>query len=275
VPNSSNSDSRPGAALSAAVSGLVSRMVLLVVAAFAISTVFFLVSPGGNAASRSAAPDVSRLVAATTQAVLPRAPQDPAPQAATDGEVVHPLRPTPVHTAPGGPAFAKVGAEQLGDLWLPVVDRRGGWSQVLLPSRPNGSTGWLRTSSVERRTTAYLVRVHLGSRRLELLHEGDVVGSWAVAVGSPATPTPTGRTFLLGSITDPTQSFSPVIFPLGAHSDTLDSYGGGPGTVAIHGWPDTSVFGAAVSHGCVRVPADALSSISRVPLGTLVLVDEQ
>lgn len=83
-----------------------------------------------------------------------------------------------------------------------------------------------------------------------------------------------GRTFLLGSIVDANQSFSPLILPLGSHSDTLDTYGGGPGTVALHGWPDASVFGSAISHGCVRVPADALEQLRQVPLGTLVIVDQ-
>ena len=78
-----------------------------------------------------------------------------------------------------------------------------------------------------------------------------------------------------GSITDPNQSYSPVILPLGAHSATLDTYGGGPGTVAFHTWPDPDVFGRAVSHGCIRVPADALEQLMDVPLGTLVLVDDE
>ena len=34
----------------------------------------------------------------------------------------------------------------------------------------------------------------------------------------------TGRTFLHGSITDPNQSYSPVILPLGAHSATLNTF---------------------------------------------------
>jgi lipoprotein-anchoring transpeptidase ErfK/SrfK len=65
-----------------------------------------------------------------------------------------------------------------------------------------------------------------------------------------------------------------VILPLGAHSPTLDSFGGGPGTVAIHTWPTPDVFGAATSDGCVRVPKDALDQITDVPLGTLVMIDE-
>ena len=117
--------------------------------------------------------------------------------------------------------------------------------------------------------------MHVGSRELELFEDGALVGSWTVAVGAAETPTPTGRTFLLGSIVDANQSYSPVILPLGSHSDTLDSYGGGPGTVALHGWPDDSVFGSAVSHGCIRVPDDALEQLSQVPLGTLVIVDQQ
>ena len=163
----------------------------------------------------------------------------------------------------------------MGDTWLPVVDRQEGWTKVLLPSRPNGSTGWLKTAQLVQRQTPYLIRVHVGSRQLELMRDGDLVESWSVAVGAPETPTPTGRTFLLGSIVDQDQSFSPLILPLGSHSDTLDSYGGGPGTVALHGWPDDSVFGSALSNGCVRVPADALEQLRQVPLGTLVIVDQQ
>ena len=219
--------------------------------------------------------DLATLVASTTNARLPRAPRDTDPTQTTDGEVVHPRRTRPVHAAPGRRPFAKITPKQMSDTWLPVVDRKRGWSKVLLPSRPNGSTGWLRTAGLEQRRTPYVVRVHLQSRRLELLREGDLVGSWSVAIGAPETPTPTGRTFLLGSIIDPDQDYSPLILPLGSHSDTLDTYGGGPGTVALHGWPDTSVFGKAVSHGCVRVPADALEQLREVPLGTLVIIDQR
>ena len=218
--------------------------------------------------------DLATLVASTTSAKLPRAPKDTDPSATTDGTVVHPRRTLPVYAAPGRRPFAKITPKQMNDTWLPVLDRRGGWTQVLLPSRPNSSTGWLRTARLAERHTPYLVRVHVGSRRLELLRGGDPIGSWSVAVGAPETPTPVGRTFLLGSIVDSGQSYSPLILPLGSHSDTLDSYGGGPGTVALHGWPDASVFGQAVSHGCVRVPADALDQLRQVPLGTLVIVDQ-
>lgn len=227
---------------------------------------------GGTAPARAAV-QLKNLPVADTKARLPRAAHDTDPSAGTQGEVVHPVGATPVFAAPGRRAFAKVGPRQMGELWLPVVDRRGGWTKVLLPSRPNSSAGWVRTRDVERRTTPYEVRVHLGSRTLELFYEGQQAGSWPVAIGTSSTPTPTGRTFVLGLIQDENQSFSDYILPLGSHSDTLDSYGGGPGTVAFHGWPDSSVFGQAISHGCVRVPDDALERLREVPLGSLVRVD--
>jgi lipoprotein-anchoring transpeptidase ErfK/SrfK len=223
----------------------------------------------------SAEVDLTQLVASTTKTKLPKAPQDTEPQATTQGDVVHPRRTLAVYAAPGRRPFAKVTPTQMNDTWLPVIDRKGGWSQVLLPSRPNGATGWLKTAQLDTRRTPYLIRVHVGSRRLELLRDGDLVGSWSVAVGAPETPTPVGRTFLLGSIVDDAQGYSPLILPLGSHSDTLDTYGGGPGTVALHGWPDASVFGKAISHGCVRVPDDALEQLRLVPLGTLVIIDQQ
>ncbi len=242
--------------------------------AIAVVLAAVLSACGSDSADARGSVDLTTLVASTTSAKLPRAPKDTEPSATTDGTVVHPRRTLPVYAAPGRRAFAKIAPQQMNDTWLPVVARREGWTQVLLPSRPNSSTGWLRTAQLEERRTPYVVRVHVGARRLELLRGGEQVGSWSVAVGAPETPTPTGRTFLLGSIVDEGQSYSPLILPLGSHSDTLDTYGGGPGTVALHGWPDTSVFGQAVSHGCVRVPADALEQLRQVPLGTLVIIDQ-
>ena len=281
MPDTASSTPNTGRSVSATVSGMVSRLAVLVVIAFAVAAVIFFLSPDGSSKAASkrnapaAAPDLAKLVASTTKATLPRAPRDADPQATTEGDVVHPRTTLPVYAAPGERPFAKITPTQMGETWLPVVDRRDGWAKVLLPSRPNGSTGWLKTSQLETARTPYLVRVHVGSRELELFENGELVGSWPVAVGAPETPTPIGRTFLRGSIVDANQSYSPVILPLGAHRDTLDTYGGGPGTVALHGWPDTSVFGGAVSHGCVRVPADALERLSQVPLGTLVIMDPQ
>lgn len=215
------------------------------------------------------------LAEATTHTSLARAPIDTHRYAATDGTVVHPTKVIQVYDRPQGRPFGKVGPTQIGDTWLPVIAQTRGWVQVLLPSKPNGSTGWLRAGNVERAHTPYLISVHLGSMLMELFSDGRQIADWEIGIGKPGTPTPTGRTFLLGSIVDPNQQYSPVILPLGTHSATLDSFGGGPGTVAIHTWPTTDVLGKADSHGCIRVSREALDRLTQVPLGTLVLVDQQ
>ncbi|MFC5180590.1 L,D-transpeptidase [Actinomadura harenae] len=220
--------------------------------------------PGGKGAD---APE------ATTFATLPGAQADPAPDADTSGLVVHPDAARPVLDRPGGKPVAVLPPTELsGPTWVPAVQADGDWLRVLLPSRPNGATGWITTRGGGLRTahTPYVIRVDVTHRALTLLKDGKQVGRWTVAVGGPSTPTPPGRTFVMASLAPAKRTPSPVVLPLGTHSATLDSFGGGPGTVALHGWPDASVFGKPVTHGCVRVPPDALRQLSGVPLGTLV-----
>ncbi len=219
--------------------------------------------------------DLSVLPESTTHTTVDTAPLDPAPSVPTEGAVVHPRQELAVFGSPGGPAIARIGPEQVGQTWLPVIAEQPGWVQVLLPSRPNGSTGWLPATGLDRAVTPYLIRVHLRSLSMELFSQGGLLGRWTIGIGKESAPTPTGRTFLLGSFSDSEQDYSPVILPLGSHSPTLDSFGGGPGTVAIHTWPTDDVFGIRSSDGCIRVPPDALDQLTEVPLGTLVLVDDE
>jgi lipoprotein-anchoring transpeptidase ErfK/SrfK len=224
--------------------------------------------PPVSAAVLRALPEV------TTEATIPAAPKDTATAAGTTGVVVHNREPLAVFTSPGAVAFARLPVRQLSsDTWSPVITERPGWVQVLLPSRPNHSTGWLDATRLQRARTAYEIRVNLTTARLQLIREGRPAGKWPISSGMSHTPTPTGRTFVLASITDPQQPFSPVILPLGTHSTTLDTYAGGPGTVGVHTWPAKSLTNRPASHGCIRVPAAALEALTAVPLGTLVRID--
>lgn len=226
--------------------------------------------PGGALAP----PDVRSLPEATTFGNIPATTPDPESRSTNGGVVLHVKQELVVHDAPGGRAVAKLPATQLGSpTWVPVVSEQDGWARVLLPSRPNHSTGWVRTGAqTELARSKYTVDVDVNARRLVVRDDRGELGSWTVGVGKAGTPTPRGRTFIMASIKETVTRFSPVILPLGAHSETLSTYGGGPGTVALHGWPDPSVFGKASSDGCIRVPADALRLLTSLPLGTLVLV---
>jgi lipoprotein-anchoring transpeptidase ErfK/SrfK len=226
-------------------------------------------------AVRVSAARVARLPVATTYGTTPTAPRDPAPFASETGIVVHPSTTRVIYARPGGPAVAALPATELGSpTWVPVVQSQPGWDRVLLPTRPNRSTGWIYLSGGGLQTayTPYQVDINLASYRLTILDAGRSLGTWTVAKGAPGTPTPTGRTYLLASLAPQHPTYSPLILPLGAHSDTLTTFGGGPGTVGLHGWPESTVFGHAVSHGCVRVPAAALRALSRVPLGSPVMI---
>lgn len=241
--------------------------------------------PGATAAPpapvspvRVSAAVLARLPRATTYTTIPTAPGDPAPFAHTSGLVVHPRSPQIVYAGPGQrPVAVLPDAELGGPAWVPVVQTSPGWERVLLPSRPNHATGWIytggtRAAQLDTRRTSYLVLIDLHARTLRVYDGGQLLGRWTVAIGARGTPTPTGRTFLLASLAPQHPTYSPLILPLGFHSNTLTTFGGGPGTVGLHGWPDPSVFGHAVSHGCVRVPATGLRVLSRVPLGSLVVI---
>ncbi|MEU8226706.1 L,D-transpeptidase [Kribbella sp. NPDC048915] len=243
--------------------------------ALAVLALLGIVATVGVLGDRRESVDLTTLVASTTSTTITTAPLDTQPYAGTTGLVVHPRIEAALYGAPDADAFGKIGPTQFGPTWLPVVEQTDGWVRVLLPSKPNRSTGWLRDEDLDRATSPYLIRVHTSSRTLELFLNNKRLGRWKAGVGAKNTPTPPGRTFLLGSIIDHKRSASPIVLPLGTHSPTLDTFGGGPGTVAIHGWPDPKVFGAAISAGCVRVPRTALAHLQKVPLGTLVLIDSK
>ncbi len=231
--------------------------------------------PGVVQAVPISAAQIARLPMATTDGTTPQAPQDPAPFGPETGTVLHPATTRIVYGRPGGPAVAVLPATELGSpTWVPVILSQPGWDRILLPSRPDRSTGWIYLGAGGLLTayTPYQVDVNLARYRLTIRDAGRILGTWTVAEGAPGTPTPRGRTFVLASLVPLQPTYSPLILPLGTHSNTLDTYGGGPGTVGLHGWPDPSVFGHAVSHGCVRVPAAALRALSRVPLGSPVLI---
>ncbi|SEG91288.1 L,D-transpeptidase catalytic domain, partial [Thermomonospora echinospora] len=250
------------------------RGALAGIAAVAAAAVLVTGCGGGEhkpQTGRTSAPDLSKLPQATTFTTLRGLPQDPHPFAETGGTVVNPAVTLPVSAEPGGPPVVALPDRQLdGPTWVPVLEAKDGWLRVMLPSRPNRVTGWIRQegANLTAAHSPYVVKVDTGERRLTLVRSGRKIGAWTVAVGAAKTPTPAGRTFLLGLLKPSDPKPSPLIMPVGAHSETLDTFGGGPGTVAFHGWADESVFGRAVTHGCVRVPDDALTRLSKVPLGT-------
>jgi L,D-transpeptidase catalytic domain len=138
---------------------------------------------------------------------------------------------------------------------------------VRLPWRPNAAGAWVRARRVNLRPTRWRVRVSLAERRLVLRHGERAVLRTSVVIGAPITPTPEGLFSIVGVWRwNPADFLGSYILPLTAHSPVLQEFGGGDGRVGIHGRGGASLLaplGSLASHGCIRLPNEAIESIVR------------
>lgn len=152
---------------------------------------------------------------------------------------------------------------EAGDQWL-----------ALLPLRPNGSQGWIPSSSLKVSQTTWKLVVDEARLRLTVFHACEPVRSFPVAVGKPSTPTPKG-TFYLDALyrLSPGAFVGPFAYTLSGHSNVLFNFDGGEGRLGLHGTSDPSSIGHAASHGCIRMfNRDIEWLVPRLPLGTMVVV---
>lgn len=152
---------------------------------------------------------------------------------------------------------------------------RGNWVRVFLPTRPNGSQGWVKRRAVRVYTNGYRLVVRLRSHQL-LLWRGDrLLARYPVAVGTRSTPTPRGLYYIVELLqpSDPNGSYGPYSFGLSAHSNVLKQFAGGDGRVGLHGTNQPDLIGSNVSHGCIRLRNAAVRRLAKLlPLGTPVLI---
>lgn len=160
-----------------------------------------------------------------------------------------------------------------GPVWLQVrgvkVVAGKRWVKVLMPVRPNGSTGWIRASDMVFRPVRSRIEVDVSSRRLTVYRDGRKKRSFTVAVGTDKNPTPTGR-FALAEIIptgDPKAFLGPIVMPITGFSNTLNEFAGGNGRVAIHGTSLPELIGQAVSHGCIRMRNADITRLSGMVSG--------
>jgi hypothetical protein len=157
---------------------------------------------------------------------------------------------------------------------LAVFARHGRWAGVPTPLLPAGRLGWVRLdrSRLGAGWTRRSIRVDLSSRTAQLRLGGRVLRSFAVTVGSPASPTPTGRF----AITDTFRghlnpAYGCCALATTATQPSLPSGWLGGNRIAIHG--TTGPVGEAVSHGCLRAANRDVSALVRsVGLGTPVVI---
>ena len=150
------------------------------------------------------------------------------------------------------------------------------WVRLLLPIRPDGTTGWIPRSNVVLTTTRYWITVDKGARTVTIYYRGDEVRRFLAVIGKPATPTPDGLAAIWerDPQPDPQGFLGPWAMPLTVLSNALFNFGGGPGRIAIHGRDGSSLenpLGSAASHGCVRIDNDEIDWMaSHIQSGTPV-----
>lgn len=151
---------------------------------------------------------------------------------------------------------------------------RASWYRVQLPLRPNGVSGWVRAADVTLAPVTTRIEVDLSERLVTLYDAGRPVLSTRAAIGSTATPTPTGRYYVNQRLipTDPSGPFGPGAIGISAFSPVLTGWAQG-GPIAIHGTNRPDLIGQAVSNGCLRIAnADLQRIFDRTLAGTPVLV---
>ena len=187
-----------------------------------------------------------------------------------------------VYRAPGRRPFASFGP--LNQNRFPTVFRvlaalrrpncHTAWYRVQVPLRPNGITGFVPARSVQIGTVKSRVVVSISRRRLTLYRFGRRVLRAPVAVGSPATPTPTGSYYVNQRLipSDTGGPFGPAAIGISAFSNVLTGWAQG-GPIAIHGTNEPWSIGHAVSNGCIRVRNAVLRRLFKVtPAGTPVVI---
>jgi lipoprotein-anchoring transpeptidase ErfK/SrfK len=215
---------------------------------------------------------------------LPVAPTAPAPASHVSkrphqsGTLVAWLRrTTTLRKSPGGGRLATIrtrttfGSPQV----LSVVRRSGDWLGVISSDAGNGRVGWIASSAASVSRVTWELKVSLRDRRVTVLDKGKTLKQFAVAIGRPSAPTPTGRFSVTDRLEtgDPTGPYGCCILALSAHAPhAIQDWSGGD-RIAIHSTPETSSIGLPVSHGCLRLTlAEGRWLMRHIPLGTPTII---
>jgi hypothetical protein len=182
----------------------------------------------------------------------------------------------PRYASPSGRRDGTVAADWYRrPLALPVIGQRPGWVRVRLPTRPNGSTAWLRTGQLAFSATPYRIVVDLATRHLTMLRANHVVLNAPAGIGTGSDPTPAGQFFVAFREQSPSAGYGPFILVTSAHSTAIaDWQGSGDAVIGIHG-PLGAAIGASgvvVSHGCIRLPIRDLVRLAGLPAGTPITI---
>src|SRR3954453_20031273 len=152
---------------------------------------------------------------------------------------------------------------------------KGPWLHVYLPTRPNGSTGWIKKKKVTLTGHDYRVLINLDKHIIKAYKGNKRIIRTSIGVGRAVTPTPVGLYYITELLKqpDPSGTYGPYAFGLSAPSDVLNEFAGRDGVLGIHGTDFPQGIGTNVSHGCIRLSNKAIIKLAhRLPVGTPVKI---
>lgn len=147
--------------------------------------------------------------------------------------------------------------------------------EVLLPTRPNGSFGWINGSDVRLTRHNYAIEVRLDDFLLILFERGLPIFEATVGVARENAPTPLGRYYTTELLRPPRPDsvYGAYAYGLSGYSETFTTFAGGDGQLGIHGTNDPDSLGTNVSSGCVRLHNDDVTYLVEtvgLPIGVPV-----
>lgn len=234
-------------------------------------------SPSVDASVGSPAPAASGLPTITYSRAPSGFPADPSPTSTEFlTEAAHPTSKILAYDAPGGTALAYIAPTINGvAVNMPIVDRRSDWIAVLLPSA-NRTIAWLAPNGWTTLELHDQLVIRHSTHQLIWYRDGEQQQVWTVTLGASSTPTPLGRTFVLGQSTAESEVYAGLnVMALGNLPDEgVDVPSSLKGAhIGIHSWYTTDTFGKSVSNGCIRVPQEGQKLLlSEIPAGTEVVV---
>lgn len=135
--------------------------------------------------------------------------------------------------------------------------------EVLLPTRPNGSFGWVNGNDVRLTRHNFAIEVRLDDFLLTVFEKERPIFETTVGVARDNAPTPLGRyytTELLRPL-EPDTVYGTYAYGLSGYSDVFTTFAGGDGQLGIHGTNDPSTLGTNVSSGCIRLHNDDIGEL--------------
>lgn len=235
-----------------------------------MAAALLLAACGSNGTGRASSPPPSPTVPAPSAPPTTMRPVNVVATAVSEPTV-------PVFANPGEPEPVQTLENPKKPNNTPLVflvrEQREEWLHVLLPVRPNGSTGWIRQSDVDLTTHDYRMLIELGAHRLTVWKGEEVIADEPIGVGTGTTPTPGGLYYTTELLIPPpgNNAYGPYAYGLSGYSEVLYKFGEGDGQLGIHGTNDPSSIGRDASHGCIRLSNEAITRLATtLPIGVPV-----